>query len=109
VDNPFNKRSLKVSGEDHAFENIEHLEKSIKFNYKNFLTYQTLDEDCLSDDIVRDISRIAQQLLDLIGHHDAWSDDINTWEKEQNERAPSDLWRSICDLPPDPFSQGRSQ
>lgn len=101
--NPIEKRIINVDGEDHTFESIAQLESRIKSKYKNFLGYQALDEDCLSDFAVREISLIAQQLLELIGQYDVWADDINKWQKEQNERARSDLSRSICNLPPDPF------
>ncbi|NCP14625.1 MAG: hypothetical protein GW858_10755 [Sphingomonadales bacterium] len=106
---PTDERTINVDGEDHTFENIAHLEKRISFKYKTFLGYQSLDEDCLSDDVARDIYRIAQQLLKFMDHHASWAADIDQWQKEQNERARSDLWRSICNLPPDPFNSGRSQ
>lgn len=102
--NPSEKRTINVDGEDHTFESIAQLESRIKFKYKNFLGYQTLDEDCRSDDVARDIYRIAQQLLELMDFHESWADDIDQWQKEQNERARSELWHSICNLPPDPFN-----
>lgn len=104
--NPTEQRTINVNGEDHTFESITDLEKRINFKYKNILGYQSLDEDYLSDEVVRDISRIAEQLLELMDHHESWAEDIDQWQKEQNERARSELWRSICNLPPDPFNEG---
>lgn len=107
--NPIEKRIINVDGEEHTFESIAQLESRIKSKYKNLLGYQALDEDCLSDDVARDIFRIAQQLLEFMDHHVSWAGDIDQWQKEQNERTRSDLWRRICSLPPYPFNSGRSQ
>lgn len=105
--NPIEKRTINLDGEDQTFESITHLENRIKSKYENFLKYQEFDKDCFADDVIRDMGRIAQQLLDLIGHYDVWADDINKWHKEQSEKALSDLWTSIRNLPPDPFNEGR--
>jgi hypothetical protein len=102
--NPLEKRTVKVGKEDHTFENIEHLEARIKLRYKTLTQYKSLDESDFDDSIIRDVTRIAEQLVELIDHHAAWTVEIDKFQEAQSKERRANLLRAIHDLPPDPFA-----